>query len=1263
MRSQYKSISFIFILMLFAFIPLLPLPGMAATPIVDDTTFIVNEGDWKSPLGDLDLLILRENYVVGPIDLTAFDSIDPLGNAIQGNFSTFNNPDCIQSIILRIYDDARLYDPYWTQWLRSSNGTITFKDGPLTNVQVLGVISGVNQYPGPSPELNNSDLIFQPVNVASVMASAGNRWLEFFGTGSTYPYVNDNVTISVDRKSVSFNLWTATKADDVRIILDYGNSCSGPGGFPDGVSFDVVLEDNIVTSKGIEVGNTNYGEVIELRGIPLTSTTSITESLAPTRIPDINFFGHTRARDIAREGGGDDDNTGIYYFVVDPALADGSSTPDIYVWLMDGDNDAARVNVGDDDFKPLVITSNNLSVFEYMLYGGPNAKSYEDILSGGDVTDINGDPTDDYSGTLISINTANGRTTLRTDLDGALGTNILKDRNWTIIPIDIDANPGDPIPTTDGVLATLFGSGNHVYKLVVDGRDIRGLVPNGTAWDLNRYQVDISTSSTNPNIGDCRNVRPVINCVVPFAYEMVFAGRPDVAGSQLKANTMLLVPDLTNNSMDIQTLDLDESTLLYNISQPGRSVKFTRSDQFIFDDNATFESGDQVDNGNYIWTSINQPERVFPGEAFLSQKDMKHCGPGAFTPDVALCYDTTGNENALWALEIDPIDLVNPYAIRAFGDMGAALGFIPLPVIPVSPSPDTDSILCPGTPPCPDGVVDVMDNCPDHYNPGQQDGDGNGVGDACDVTIDTDGDGITDTQDNCPTVYNPRADIPDGLGQYVPIICADNVTTNATSQCDVDSDGKGDACDNCPTVDNVGWTDTDSDGVGDSCDNCPTISNLTQVDADGDGKGDIIGCDNCIGVSNSDQIDSDICQISYDPFDTVPSCTTNNPLPDAIGDACDNCKYVYNPAQNDNNGYQDSAGVGDACEAIDSDCDGLADASDNCPNHYNSIVGLLDCNGLNPAVLEICAIDTTDNSLTQCDVDADGVGDKCDNCALVTNSTQVDADSDGDGDVCDNCPNTANPSQLDSDLDGLGNLCDPFPNCGLTPVDADGDGVSICNDNCSTVSNPDQADNDNDGVGNACDGCPDKCNSDQEDSDGDGRQDACDNCPIISNPEQADTDHDGKGDACDACPTNPSHSCSPSAVECEVHPETINKDSSGIPVMVEIEFEKDDPYRASDIVTGPSTYIQMRFPEPTPITCTAPVDINGNHYLNHLPGTIQYSSRKLHVKFDRDTIESCVNVSLSPPSPPDHRDIELRISGIFTDGNQFTCSDEVWVIE
>ena len=115
-------------------------------------------------------------------------------------------------------------------------------------------------------------------------------------------------------------------------------------------------------------------------------------------------------------------------------------------------------------------------------------------------------------------------------------------------------------------------------------------------------------------------------------------------------------------------------------------------------------------------------------------------------------------------------------------------------------------------------------------------------------------------------------------------------------------------------------------------------------------------------------------------------------------------------------------------------------------------------------------------------------------------------------------------------------------------------------------------------------------------------------------------------------------------------------------MLVEIAFKKDSPYSATDIVINSSTAIEMRFPEPAPGTCVAPVDVNGEHYLTHIPGTEQYGSRKLHVKFSRSIIEDCVNVSQSPPAPPNHQDINLRISGMLSDGNEFTCSDEVWVI-
>lgn len=72
-----------------------------------------------------------------------------------------------------------------------------------------------------------------------------------------------------------------------------------------------------------------------------------------------------------------------------------------------------------------------------------------------------------------------------------------------------------------------------------------------------------------------------------------------------------------------------------------------------------------------------------------------------------------------------------------------------------------------------DGVPDTTDNCPTVANAGQQDADGDGVGNACDAdsgTGDLDGDGVPDTLDNCIFVSN-------------------------SNQSDVDGDGVGDSCD------------------------------------------------------------------------------------------------------------------------------------------------------------------------------------------------------------------------------------------------------------------------------------------------------------------------------------------------------------------------------------------------------------------------------------------------------------------------------------
>ncbi|MCO4745635.1 MAG: right-handed parallel beta-helix repeat-containing protein, partial [Proteobacteria bacterium] len=124
-----------------------------------------------------------------------------------------------------------------------------------------------------------------------------------------------------------------------------------------------------------------------------------------------------------------------------------------------------------------------------------------------------------------------------------------------------------------------------------------------------------------------------------------------------------------------------------------------------------------------------------------------------------------------------------------------------------------------------DSVADCLDNCDSTHNPSQNDADGDGVGDACDIEVqcdglDDDGDGAVDE------------DFADDDGDTVANCVDVCVDVSDPGQADTDGDGVGDACDievQCDGLDDDGDGAVDEDFADDDGD---TVANCVDVCVD-----------------------------------------------------------------------------------------------------------------------------------------------------------------------------------------------------------------------------------------------------------------------------------------------------------------------------------------------------------------------------------------------------------------------------------------------
>ena len=364
-------------------------------------------------------------------------------------------------------------------------------------------------------------------------------------------------------------------------------------------------------------------------------------------------------------------------------------------------------------------------------------------------------------------------------------------------------------------------------------------------------------------------------------------------------------------------------------------------------------------------------------------------------------------------------------------------------------------------------VLDNTDNCPGTFNPEQADTDNDGIGDACtetddnvapeaiasatplsgmapltvqlDGSLSTDSDGTIVGYDwtwtgNAVEGMNPTIELTEA-GTYAIVLTVtdddaaigrDTVVVTVTgAEPDSDGDGVADVDDNCPSTPNADQADTNGDGIGDACteaeNQAPTavavVSPLTGV----------APLDVTLDGSQSSDPDGSVVSYAWSWTGGTASGMTAAGTLETAG----TYEIVLTVTDDEGAIGRDTATVTVTEATIDTDGDGVADDSDNCPATANP---------------------------DQADLDGDGIGDVCDE--------DIDGDDVPNADDCDPLDDSLGRAvtyYADFDGDGFGDPDDAVVECAQPD-----NYVANNTDNCPAVSNPDQTDTDGNGVGDAC---------------------------------------------------------------------------------------------------------------------------------------------------------------------------------------------------